>query len=185
MPQSQSNRHELIRANVEALEEGLQLLLKLDATQYTQGYKPAFHSTIGAHFRHVLEHYRCFIKQLPSGTVSYDSRERDQRLERDFAYCQTVIVDLQEGLQDVSQEALQSRCKISDSQSHFGVETTVLRELLFLQAHTMHHYAIIGAMARALGAMPDEDFGVAIATREHQQSTMQSVTTSRAKTCAR
>lgn len=165
-----SHNKNLLQTNVSALAEGRALLALLKPEQYTQGYKSAFHSTIGAHFRHVLEHYRCFLIQFKSRHFCYDSRERDQLLECDFEYAKQTIVELSAKLNSLSSEKLDFECQITDQQTREPVTTSVYRELLFLQSHTMHHYAIIGAMARAFGMQPDDDFGVAIATREHQKA---------------
>ncbi len=164
-----SLNNSLLQTNVDALHEGETLLTALSAEQYTQGYKPAFHSTIGAHFRHVLEHYRCFLSQLSKAEFCYDSRERDQLLECDFSYAKQTIKDLGDRLSLLTNEDVGRACKVVDHQADGTVSSTIHRELLFLQSHTMHHYAIIGAMARALGSQPEDDFGVAIATREHQK----------------
>ena len=165
-----SQNKTLLQTNVDALNEGAALLALLKPEQYTLGFKPAFHSTIGAHFRHVLEHYRCFIKQLDSGSICYDKRDRDQLLECDFDYANRAIEELKESLIDLESQDLNRVCQLDDQQSQGTVDTTIYRELLFLQSHTMHHYAIIGAMTRSFGARPADDFGVAIATREHNKT---------------
>ncbi len=165
-----SQTKNLLQTNIDALDEGAALLALLKPEHYTQGFKPAFHSTIGAHFRHVLEHYRCFIKQLNDDSICYDSRERDQLLECDFDYANRTISELKVSLVELESRDLDRVCQISDQQASLPVATTIYRELLFLQSHTMHHYAIIGAMTRSFGAQPADDFGVAIATREHQKS---------------
>ena len=36
---------------------------------------------VGAHFRHVLDHYERFARGLESGTIDYDLRERDREIE--------------------------------------------------------------------------------------------------------
>ncbi|MFQ3244901.1 MAG: putative damage-inducible protein DinB [Arenicella sp.] len=171
-----SQNKNLLQANIDALGEGAELLALLKPEQYTRGYKPAFHSTIGAHFRHVLEHYRCFIRQLEAGHICYDDRERDSLLELDFAYANQTLIELQGALRDLEQQNLDKPCKLSDQQATESLTSTVFRELLFLQSHTMHHYAIIGAMTRTFGAQPADGFGVAIATREHQKSATESIT---------
>ena len=164
-----STNQKLIETNVLALEEGAQLLKVLKNNQYTEGYKPAFHSTIGAHFRHVLEHYRCFLRQRDCLQFCYDKRERDQQLESDSIYAKTTIDELISGLKMLDDQAFEKRYTIIDEQSDGPVETNLQRELLFLQSHTVHHYAIIGAMTRAFGNQPEDEFGVAIATRAHQK----------------
>ena len=159
----------MIETNVLALEEGAELLRVLENNQYTEGYKPAFHSTIGAHFRHVLEHYRCFLRQRECLQFCYDKRERDQQLESDAEYAESTINELILGLKEVEPQAFEQHYTIIDEQSDVPVQTNLERELLFLQSHTVHHYAIIGAMTRAFGNQTDDEFGVAIATRTHQK----------------
>ena len=168
----------LLQTNVDALEEGATLLAAISAEQYTQGYKPAFHSTIGAHFRHVLEHYRCFVGQMSSGQICYDKRERDELLECNFDYAKRTVEELSNTLSSLPQDIVSRSCEVLDQQADGSVISSVHRELLFLQSHAMHHYAIIGAMARALGASPEADFGVAIATRTHHKCTDSQTTAS-------
>ncbi len=159
----------LLESNIEALKEGAELLRLLEVGQYTQGFKPAFQSTIGAHFRHILEHYRCLLSQMNTGSFCYDLRERDQLLECDIEYAAQTIDELSEQLTSLTESDFSRRYMITDHQVDGEVETNLPRELLFLQSHTVHHYAIIGAMTRAFGKQPEDDFGVAIATREHQK----------------
>jgi len=169
--QSEIHPNCLFKANIDALSEGQELLSQLSPEQYTQGYKPAFSSTIGAHFRHVLEHYRCFLSHIESGEICYDSRERDQLLEVDHEYALCTISELSAALEkfNLMDPNMNSACEVRDMQSTKAVTSTLERELLFLQSHSVHHYAMIAAMCRLLGVVPEEDFGVAIATKAHQQ----------------
>lgn len=174
----------LIETNVCALDEGAQLLSVLHVDQYTDGFKPAFHSTIGAHFRHVLEHYRCFFIQLNDRAFCYDKRERDQALECDIDYARQTISDLTSQFALLNDDVFKQTYTIDDEQSQGSVVTTLQRELLFLQSHTVHHYAIIGAMTRAFGSQPEKDFGVAIATRSHQEKQLSDLNEEETSPCA-
>lgn len=165
-----SLKNSLLESNIEALQEGAELIRLLEARQFTQGFKPAFQSTIGAHFRHILEHYRCLLSQMSDGAFCYDLRERDQLLECDIEYAARTIDELKQQLSELNDVDFSRQYTITDQQIGGLLQTNLARELLFLQAHTVHHYAIIGAMTRAFGKHPDEDFGVAIATREHQKN---------------
>ncbi len=165
----------LIQSNVSALDEGEQLLSTLQQNHYTHSGEPAFKSTIGAHFRHVLEHYRCIVRQLKDTEFCYDSRERDQLLECDLNYAVSVLQELRNDISAIDESEFAKKYTIrdqqitSDDQSLVAVSTTLQRELLFLQSHTVHHFAMIGAMVRLLGLQTDDDFGVALATRVHEQ----------------
>ncbi|WP_147250990.1 DinB family protein [Arenicella xantha] len=160
----------LVEANARVLREGADLLSKIHISHYSKSASPAFESTIGAHFRHVFEHYRCFFGQLNSGVICYERRERDQILERDIHYAQRTAAELITAFDALDSSRFSRPIQLHDLVSGCKVDTNLGRELLFLQSHTVHHYALIGAISRTLGERPDVDFGVAEATREHQKS---------------
>lgn len=158
----------LLQTNIDALHEGAALLDLLNQDQYTLGFKPAFHSNIGVHFRHVLEHYLCFLEHLESAVVCYDSRPREPKLEADMNFAQQCIGKIIVKLQGIDVSKQSQSLRIADQQSSELLQSSLDRELVFLQSHTVHHYAIIGAIARAHGVTPADDFGIAVATRSHQ-----------------
>jgi hypothetical protein len=45
--------------------------------------------------------------------------------------------------------------------------SSVLRELEFLQSHAVHHYSLIAALLRLHGIEPDAEFGVAPSTLKY------------------
>ena len=163
------NSQSLIDANIQALKEGVELLQILNSEQYDSGLKPAFQATIGAHYRHFIEHYRCLFTQIAKGVFCYDKRERDEQLESDREYALRSIAGLIVQLETIDFELFDQQYHIVDHQLAAPLATTLQRELLFLQSHTAHHYAIIAAMARGLGEQPMRDFGVAIATIKHAE----------------
>jgi hypothetical protein len=57
---------------------------------------------------------------------------------------------------ETADQSLQSWCSSS-----------VVRELEFLQSHTVHHYSLIAILLRLQGIEPEEDFGVAPSTLEY------------------
>ena len=83
---------------------------------------------------------------------------------------------LTQRLENIQSSEFELTYEIIDEQSQGPVQTNLQRELLFLQSHTVHHYAIIGAMTRAFGNHTDDEFGVAIATRTHQRTVSQDST---------
>lgn len=161
---------DIINANGLALAEGITLLGSITPVIYTKSQKPLFQSTIGAHFRHFLEHYECLFEQLPVRVIDYDQRRRYQRLEADFDYACEFIQLLKNRIEQIDQSYFELDLQIVSDQNRQPVPTTLARELLFLESHTMHHYAMIAAMARASGVTIDGNFGVAIATRNFHDS---------------
>ena len=162
----------LIESNVSALRQGLELLTRLKPEQYTQACEPAFESTIGAHFRHALEHYCCFFNQLPQNLICYDKRERDQSLETELLYARDTLGLICDELETFDFTAYNGTLLVRDQQTLEPVPSSIERELLFLHAHTVHHYALIAAMARSFGVPTAEGFGVAIATLEHYREAL-------------
>src|SRR6516165_2833607 len=72
----------LIATNVRWLRQALRLLDRLDDKVYSNtapGFTP---HRAGAHLRHVLEFYQCFLDGLDSSHIDYDSRRRDESIER-------------------------------------------------------------------------------------------------------
>ena len=57
----------------------------------------------------------------------------------------------------------------ADSESPWS-ESNVKRELQYLQAHTIHHYAIISMIMRVQGIETDREFGVAPSTLSYRQT---------------
>lgn len=163
-----ATKQSLVNTNIKGLNEGLELVQMLNNDQFQQRFRPAFESTIGAHFRHLLEHYRCFFEQLDRGVICYDERQRDDRLECDRDYALECIDEILVLFQNFDMDLFERHYTIKDCQAETEVNTSLARELLFLQSHTVHHYALIAAMTRGLGLQPKADFGVAIATRIHQ-----------------
>lgn len=159
----------LIQANLDTLQEGAALLKRLTPTHYTATQQPRFMATIGAHYRHLLEHYRCFLEQLNTAQICFDLRARELKLERDLEYAKHTMAKVMQDLAAIDLAQLNASIMISDQQSSQPVPSSVPRELLFLQAHTVHHYALIAAIARSLGVAIDVDFGVAIATKAFNQ----------------
>ena len=159
----------LLDANVHALNEGVELIQLLSPDQYGSGFEPAFQATIGAHYRHVIEHYRCLLSQIAKGVFCYDKRERDEGLELNCEYALESIADIINKLETMDGKLFDRQYRIVDQQSDFPLTTTLQRELLFLQSHTVHHYAMIAGITRGLGKQPMCDFGVAIATINHRE----------------
>lgn len=174
----------LIESNIKALDEGLELLASIKQEHFTHSCKPTFHSTIGAHFRHVLEHYRCIVSQIEQSEVNYDLRERDQLLECDLSYAVSALQELRTAISNLNDQAFAKSYTILDQQVGTPINTSLERELLFLQSHTLHHYAMIGGMVRILGMNTDADFGVAIATRVHEQENASNTLIGDASPCA-
>ncbi len=164
----------LIRANCEFLRQGIELLEKHQNSTYVNSNPSTFGSSIGAHMRHVLDHYGSFLKGVAGGVVDYDDRVRDTVVEKDVSAAIDRIKEISAELTELEQMAdlpvgVMVSASATDeeekSNSSFG------RELQFLVSHTVHHYALIAIASRMQGIAPDSTFGVAPSTLKYLQAT--------------
>src|ERR1043166_5038123 len=58
-------------------------LEQLTPAEYSQPSKILFNATIGQHVRHIIELYICLYNGYETGTVNYEKRKRDVRIETD------------------------------------------------------------------------------------------------------
>lgn len=127
---------------------------------------------IGPHLRHCLDHYRCFLRGLDQGTIDYDARERDERVERDPAWFKELNDEAIAQLVRIDPAAIQRPLRIRQMPSPDGdpsfVPSTLERELLFLSGHTIHHLAIIAMIARMRGVHIPERLSVAYSTAAYR-----------------
>ena len=81
----------LISHNITKLNEIKEILIRIPAGLFTKQKDILSGSTIGQHFRHIIEFYTCLEKGLETGIVSYDERERNVLLEKHTAYSVCII----------------------------------------------------------------------------------------------
>ncbi len=165
--------NELIDAVVDTLSQGEALLQMLDDDVYSRKLRDAMHASIGGHFRHCLDHFICLMSALDTGSLNYDLRERDASLESDrFAAINMTgrikrdFIATTEGLCNLP---LQVSCKVNyDTEDAQRVTSCIERELMYVVAHTIHHYALIRLLAGLMDVTLPKDFGVSPSTVVHR-----------------
>ena len=141
---------------------------------------PLLGASIGQHLRHVDDHFRCLISNVPNTTdphslPRYDIyRNRESTIETSLEQAKSSILDLDADLQQLlfenKLESHQMSQKINVSFLTGGEETifqsTIGRELSFCIHHAYHHCASMKLIAQNNGfleAVPD-GFGIAPST---------------------
>jgi len=147
-----------------SLQQCQQLLTLLSPQDYACGSDDT--ASIGAHVRHILERFQCFLAGLPEGCVDYDDRSRDRTLEKNPQAAAFALATILRRMGDLSVDSrpLQIRESVSSEAPAGEADSTVKRELLSLISHTTHHLAMIAMVARSLGYELDDDFGKAAST---------------------
>jgi len=160
-----------VAANLLVLRQGIDLLGVIRPERYRQHLPVVFDSSIGGHFRHVIEHYQSFFASLEDGELNYEDRPRRVEVETNPDLAQRVLTALAGRLQtldaDLETRTLAYHVETSPGQC---APSSVLRELEFLLSHTVHHYALVAVMCRLQNHEPEISFGVAPSTLRYQQS---------------
>jgi uncharacterized damage-inducible protein DinB len=165
----------LAEGNVAFLEQGAELIGRLSDDQYAITPATFLRGGVGPHFRHILDHYDCFLDGLDRGRVDYDARPRDSRTERERRVALSRIADTCRRLRALDPRLASApiqatlSCAEPPGTRPLWSATSVVRELQFLASHTVHHYAVIAAMLRPQGVEPGADFGVAPSTLEYER----------------
>ena len=172
-----NNLQYLIETNIACLQQGIDLLHTLPEEVYTHTSPPVYTSGIGDHYRHCLEHYLCFLRGIDAKNIDYDARKRDRQISADRLYAIQVTEQIIRRMREVTCMGAVLRvkmdCKLSDEEGAVWADSTVERDLQYLQAHTIHHYALIAMIVRLQGNDPGEEFGVAPSTLTYRKRLMQ------------
>jgi hypothetical protein len=126
------------------------------------------YAAIGPHLRHCLDHFTCLLRGLDSGTVDYDGRERDPRLENDPQAYRVALDAIVERLARLEATTITRALWIRQAAAGGGEQvdsaSSVERELVFLSGHTVHHLAIMKLLAGMHGVLVPGDLDYAFST---------------------
>jgi len=166
----------LINDNIHVLEQGMELIERLDDRLYTRVNRPFSTHGIGSHFRHCIDFYHSFLTAVGTGKINYDDRVRDEWVESRRLFATSKLRAMIEGLQRLSLTDNQGEVQVILEGSSWS-RSSVKRELQFLLSHTIHHYALIALALRLQGFDPGEEFGVAPSTLEYWRQSARGVQT--------
>lgn len=157
------------------LQQGCALLKSVSSETYTRKEDGPHGSSLGAHYRHVLDHFLCLLEGLQTGQIDYDQRRRSPEIENSALEALFVTEDLIEKFRVLPPDILQRDCTViysvgygeSDAQA---VSSNVAREVMFCVGHAIHHYAILKLLAAAMAVTLPYEFGVAPSTLKHLEA---------------
>jgi uncharacterized damage-inducible protein DinB len=155
-----------ILANIELLQRLSLTIGSLTNTQYTWQLNESSSST-GKHIRHIIDHYTCFFSSLERACINYDNRARADIVETKTHRAQEELskVILQLGKLDPRQtNTLRVYLSATPDKEPEPADSSLPRELLFLQSHTIHHMAVIQLILDSLGVSVDSGFALAPST---------------------
>jgi hypothetical protein len=166
---------QLLAAMDEVLEQGEALLAGLSDAQYADAVPDASNASIGAHYRHSLEHFKILLEAVNEAQIDYDRRERDARLENERLFALQVTRDFRHAARFLAtlptDRAIEARTRISYAgPGSCSAASTIGREIMYAVSHAIHHYALIGLICGMRKIPVPEDFGVAPSTIEYQKN---------------
>lgn len=166
---------DILALNCALLDQGARLLERVEPAIYSRPLAEADSDGVGAHVRHCIDFYDCFLRGLDAGNVDYDDRRREAALELDVGVARERLTDLTGRLLSLPERPLPHT--ISVRQDASGAEgrrpatlSSVDRELQFLAAHTVHHYALVRVLLKLQDVDVPAEFGVAPSTLRFWQA---------------
>ena len=159
----------LLEVNLRWLRQALRLVDRVDDTAYVA-------TRTGAHLRHIIEFYRCFLDGIECSHVEYDARQRDETIERSRTAAADALRSTMRAMENC--RALRGEAivwvRVEDADGYAirepFVESSISRELMALSSHTIHHFALIAMSLRFRGIETEPDFGMSPSTLRYQAS---------------
>lgn len=162
----------LISAAEDVLRQGCSLLNSISVDDYRRKEDGPYAGSIGAHYRHVLDHFICLLDGIWEGLINYDRRARSPELENSVQAALATTENLIEALRSLPEEILQQDCSVAYSVGYAeehaqSVRSVVAREVMFCLGHAIHHYAILKLLCVGRAVTLPREFGVAPSTVKH------------------
>ena len=150
----------------------LELLETIDNQSYREPIALFNGSTIGQHFRHILDFYNCLARGVASGLIDYALRERNLLVETNTTFAQQSFREVADAIHQF-QENTRVEIRADFADDHHTVRPVVSssldRELMYAYDHAVHHLAMIkmGLRVAFPGIQVQENVGVAPSTLKH------------------
>ena len=130
---------------------------------------------MGAHIRHILDRFLCFLAGLPEASIDYDARKRDKSIENNLDAATFALASVARRIESLDMlNTLGTSISVRESVHHLGpsvaMPSTVGRELMGLVTHSIHHLAIIALIVKSYGYEIDSDFGKAPSTIRYERA---------------
>ncbi|HNR19856.1 MAG TPA: DinB family protein [Bacteroidia bacterium] len=161
----------IYRSVINTLSELTDLLNQLNTQEYTNHVNHLSNATIGQHTRHIIELFQCLINNYETGTVNYDSRLRNRKIETDIKYAVACIESIMQSINKVDIEMLLEQNLEGQTKQ---IKTSYLRELFYNLEHCIHHQALIKvALFDNSKILVSKNFGVAPSTIQYRNACVQ------------
>ena len=169
----ESERDNMSNSYINVVKQAISLLDDISLSDYQEVLAPHFSSSIGAHVRHIIDHFLALKEATESGEINYNKRNRQSAVEQFPQEASAACHGINAWLHDICSSQLLNRRVVVTTEidiSHTKsttCESTLERELVFVASHAIHHYALIRIIRNMQGRALPEFFGYAPATVTH------------------
>lgn len=162
----------MLTTSVKTCLDGLiDLLQQLSDDEFSKPCRHLSNASIGEHTRHIIEMFQCLENFYAIGTINYDNRERNGRIQTDTKFAIEKIKEIQKSLRSENKKIELEH--VVDGKV-YRIETNYYRELLYNLEHCIHHQALIKvAVLQCEAVKIDDNFGVARSTIEYRNQCAQ------------
>ena len=175
-----SRQSALIAMNIRWLRQALSLLERLDDATYATPPKALAPNRAGAHLRHIVEFYQCFLEGMEWSHIDYDARRRDGAIEQSREAAAAAIRTVIRAFESSRELRSERMVWVRMEETEWYAESSISRELHVLSSHTIHHFALIAVTLRMHGVEMDPDFGMAPSTLRYLAAQSTAKTTAEA-----
>lgn len=157
-----------VRSN---LDELTALAKQLTPDKYNASCPELGGTTIGQHFRHIIEIFLCLINNYETGSINYDKRERNRKIETDISTAVKHIGHIKEALEKENKPLFLEQTL---NHNKLRIQSSYFREVLYNLEHAIHHQALIRVGIRKFDGLTVSDgFGVAPSTIAYRKRCVQ------------
>jgi uncharacterized damage-inducible protein DinB len=152
-------------ACVAALRQAEELLARIAVDTFCAESALLPGGSIGKHLRHVLEFHAALERGLAARVIDYSLRARARDVETRPDVARTRLRAAIAWLSKLTpQDMRRPVLVIAEEGQAAPCDSTLARELAFLESHAIHHLALVGVLLRVQGVEPPESLGVAPST---------------------
>lgn len=163
----------LAATSIRIMEQLAGLAGGLSGQQYCNALDLLGGSSIGKHYRHIIECIQCL--QNSKGMVNYDARPRNTEIENNkHLAVETIegVIAMLKNTGNHDRELVYKADFSATGNEEITATTSYFRELAYNIEHAVHHMAIIQMAVKHYypGIKLEKDFGVAASTLRYRQA---------------
>jgi hypothetical protein len=149
-------------------------LSQLTNEEYSRPSKVLLNATIGQHVRHIIELFQCLEEGYDRGTVNYEKRKRDYRIETERELAVALLKEIYKHIGRPNKEIVLETEDFGDTIETVSIPSNYYREIAYNLEHTIHHMALIRVGVNEVSSLVlPEGFGVAYSTIKYRRQCAQ------------